>query len=142
MAIKNIDTTLNTVISDKKSGWLEKAKYRVENTSWLQHSRRIALKINKALKAQGLTQKQLAERLSVSPQQVSKIMKGTENMTLETIAKIEMALEISLIGTELTYDDSSNSLWNKSTLNEPIESYKNTSNHSTEPTNGIENEPQ
>jgi transcriptional regulator with XRE-family HTH domain len=37
--------------------------------------------------------------LGVSPQYVSKILKGSENMTLETIAKLEDALGVNLIFT-------------------------------------------
>jgi transcriptional regulator with XRE-family HTH domain len=47
----------------------------------------------------GMTQKKLAEMLGVSPQYVSKILKGSENMTLETIAKLEDALGVNLIFT-------------------------------------------
>ena len=54
-----------------------------------------------ALKTQGLSQKELAERMGVSPQQVSKIVKGQENLTLETISKIEMVLGITIIGSTL-----------------------------------------
>jgi transcriptional regulator with XRE-family HTH domain len=50
-----------------------------------------------ALKAQGLTQKDLAERLNVTPQQISKIVKGEENLTLETITNLELALGIHII---------------------------------------------
>lgn len=102
MAVKNIETKLDAVLSKEKSNWRDKAKFRIEHKSWLQHSRQIALKINTTLKDKGLTQKQLAERLEVSPQQVSKIMKGNENMTLETIAKIEYALDVSLINVTIS----------------------------------------
>jgi transcriptional regulator with XRE-family HTH domain len=44
-----------------------------------------------------MSQKELAERIGVSPQQVSKIVKGNENLTLETISKLEAALGVPLI---------------------------------------------
>lgn len=44
-----------------------------------------------------LSQKQLAERMDVSPQQISKIVKGQENLTLETISNLEIALGIQII---------------------------------------------
>ena len=44
-----------------------------------------------------MSQKLLAEKLDVSPQQVSKILKGTENLTLQTITQIETVLGIKLI---------------------------------------------
>ena len=53
-----------------------------------------------AIKEKGIKQKQLAEMVGVSPQQINKIVKGNENLTLETIAKLENALNIALIFTE------------------------------------------
>jgi transcriptional regulator with XRE-family HTH domain len=50
-----------------------------------------------ALREKGMTQKDLAEKLNVSPQQVSKIVKGKENLTLETISKLEYVLGVELI---------------------------------------------
>ena len=45
----------------------------------------------------GITQKALAERLGCSQQYVSKILKGGENLSLETIFKIEEALQLLLV---------------------------------------------
>lgn len=45
----------------------------------------------------GITQKALAERLGCSQQYVSKILKGGENLSLETIFKIEEALLLQLV---------------------------------------------
>lgn len=45
----------------------------------------------------GMTQKMLAEKMQVSPQYISKILKGKENLSLETISHIEKALNIALI---------------------------------------------
>ena len=44
-----------------------------------------------------MKQKTLAELLGVSAQQVSKILKGKENLTLDTISKLEKVLGISII---------------------------------------------
>ena len=44
-----------------------------------------------------MTQKSLAAKLDVSPQQVNKILKGHENLTLETISRIEEALGMELV---------------------------------------------
>jgi plasmid maintenance system antidote protein VapI len=35
--------------------------------------------------------------MNISPQQISKIVKGQENMTLETISNLEIALGIQII---------------------------------------------
>ena len=39
----------------------------------------------------------LAEEMGVTPQYISKVVKGKENLTLETIAKIEEVLGIKLV---------------------------------------------
>lgn len=98
MPIKDLNKKLNALTAGHKSKWEDKAKERLANKSWLKHSRRMAIKINTFLKANNIKQKQLAELLNVSPQQVSKIIKGRENLTLETISKIEKVLKIQLIG--------------------------------------------
>jgi ribosome-binding protein aMBF1 (putative translation factor) len=87
---------LNKLVS-RESKWLQESKFREENASWLDRSAEIALMILRTLRSKGMTQRDLAEKLNVSAQQVSKIAQGKENLTIETIAKIEDALGIELI---------------------------------------------
>ena len=96
MAIKDLNKKLTSLTSENKSNWEAKAKDRIKNKSWLKYSRKIAIKINTHLKLNNIKQKELAVLVDVSPQQVSKIIKGRENLTLETISKIESALNIQL----------------------------------------------
>lgn len=77
--------------------WREDNAYRKANKGWLKKSAQIAIKINRALKDKNMSQKELANKLKVSAQQVSKILKGRENLTLETISKLEGALNLELI---------------------------------------------
>jgi ribosome-binding protein aMBF1 (putative translation factor) len=95
--MSNLKEKLSKLASDEPGGWLEDAKYRRENRAWSKKATIIALKVLNALKAQGLTQKDLAERMQVSPQQISKIVKGHENLTLETITNLESALGITIL---------------------------------------------
>lgn len=88
---------LSHLIDNKSSKWIDDVKFREDNKQWLKRSQAIALKILRAIRAEGITQKVLAERIGVSPQQVNKWVKGKENFTLETISKIEKALNIELI---------------------------------------------
>lgn len=80
-----------------KSDWIDKANKRQENKEWLKHSQKIALKVLRTLREEKISQKSLAERIGVSPQYVNKIVKGKENLTLETISKLEKALAIDLM---------------------------------------------
>ena len=50
----------------------------------------------------GWTQKQLAQALDCTQQHVSVILNGRVNMTLETIAKLDKALQFDLVGEALT----------------------------------------
>jgi ribosome-binding protein aMBF1 (putative translation factor) len=101
MSNDNILNKLNALASDESSEWLKKAKWREENRDWLDKSAKIAVRILREIRAQketkGMSQKMLAEMLHVSPQYINKIIKGQENLSLETINKIEKALGITLV---------------------------------------------
>jgi transcriptional regulator with XRE-family HTH domain len=79
------------------SKWIEKARYRRENRNWLRKSKRIAVRVLSTLKEKGMSQTDLAEILDVSRQQISKIVKGKENLTLKTVAELENALGVVLL---------------------------------------------
>ena len=83
--------------SETPSTWREEAEWRRDNCPWLRHSQKIAVKVLLQMKQEGLTQKALAERMDCTQQYVSKILKGKENMSLDTLSKLEDALGINLI---------------------------------------------
>lgn len=93
---KNFDK----LISDKQSGWLEDALWREENQDWLKKSAMIAIRILREIRKQkpinGMSQKKLADEMRVTPQYVNKIVKGQENLSLQTISKIENVLGIKI----------------------------------------------
>lgn len=70
----------------------EEASFRKENKEWMRKSAKIALTIRRELKAQGMSQQHLAAKMGLSPQYVGRILKGQENLTLETISKLEVAV--------------------------------------------------
>lgn len=76
--------------------WRNNTLYKKENRGWLKKSAGIALLLLDVLDNRKMSQSELAVKLKVSRQQISKILKGQENLTLETIAKLE-----SVLGTEL-----------------------------------------
>lgn len=83
--------------STEKSLWKEQAQWHVDNWDWLKHSTQIALAARRRMVSLGLTQKDLAERMGCSQQYVSLILKGKENLTLETISRIEKVLDFDLL---------------------------------------------
>jgi transcriptional regulator with XRE-family HTH domain len=76
---------------------LEQVKWRKENRAWLKRSQAVAIKVLSALAKKGMSQKDLAEIIGISPQQVNKWVKGKENFTFETISKLENALNVELL---------------------------------------------
>lgn len=83
--------------SDTPSKWREAAEYRRANRSWLRYSQLIAMRMLDAMDAQHVNQRQLAERMGCSQQYVSKLLRGQENLSIETISKIEEALALSIL---------------------------------------------
>lgn len=94
--MSDIRKKIEEIAVDDTGSWLEKARYRRENRAWLRKSQHIAVRILSVLKEKGMQQIGLAEALDVSPQQVSKIMQGKQNLTLETISKLEAVLGVKL----------------------------------------------
>lgn len=88
---------LKKYISKGKSTWLDHADFYEGNKEWLDKSALIAVKILSTLKSKSITQKELAEEIGVSPQYINKVVKGFENLSLETICKIEKSLGITLV---------------------------------------------
>ena len=91
------NNNFEALLSGDTSGWRTKARDRKQNKEWRRMVGEIAVSILKFLKENGLTQVELAKRLDVSPQYVSKIVQGKENLSIETICKIQLALGIQLI---------------------------------------------
>ena len=78
--------------------WQKEAAEARESWDWMKYSMQIALKVRSKMRADGITQCTLASKLGCTQQYVSLILKGRENLTLETIAKLESALHIDLWG--------------------------------------------
>ena len=87
--------------SETPSTWREEAEWRRDNWSQLQYSQKIAVKILLRMKQTGLTQQALAERMNCTQQYVSKILKGNENLSLDTLSKLEEVLGMNLLSKSL-----------------------------------------
>lgn len=96
--VMNTLEKLQQISEPAPSDWREKAQWRKDNRDWLRKSGRIAVSVLAAIDATpGMTQKTLAEKMGVSQQYISKIVKGQENLSLQTICKLEDALGITLV---------------------------------------------
>ena len=93
-----VNEQLANLSKGRSSNWSGQAEYRNQNRKWLRYSSQVARRVSAAIEERaGMNQKSLAELIKVSPQQISKIVQGKENLTLETIAKLAEALETELI---------------------------------------------
>jgi ribosome-binding protein aMBF1 (putative translation factor) len=99
--MKDVIARLKEHQSPTPSRWREQAEWRLKNRSWLRHSQHIAVKMLEKMDELGMTQKQLAELMGCSQQYVSKVLKGQENLSLETMSKMEDCLHISILQEEL-----------------------------------------
>ena len=101
----SIDKIKQKIIENsiKDSGWLEKAKWRQENEDWLDISFDVALRVASTLSANKKADKypksqvELAEAMGCSAQYVNKLLRGQENLQIETICNIGRILGIKLI---------------------------------------------
>lgn len=94
---EEIKSGLRRMSSSSPSKWRENAQWRIDNKDWLSYSRHIAMLMLDRMEELGLCQKSVAQKMGCSQQYVSKVLKGTENLSIETISKIEKALEIPIL---------------------------------------------
>jgi transcriptional regulator with XRE-family HTH domain len=86
-----------TLVSKEKTDTLSKNKERIKNRAMLRESQQIALKVLVKLDELGWSQKDLAKKMGVSPQQVTKIVSGQENLTIGTQIKLQNILDIPVL---------------------------------------------
>ena len=86
---------LQKLQSSNPSGWKEKTEWERQNREWIRRSQYIAVMMLKRMDELHLSQTSLANEMGCTQQYVSKILKGKENLSLETISKIEDTLNIT-----------------------------------------------
>ena len=97
MTMGEIQNRLSAHASATPSKWRENAEKRVANRDWLRYSQHIAIMMLDKMDELGLTQKSVAERMGCSQQYISRVLKGTENLSIETISKIEASLGLEIL---------------------------------------------
>ena len=91
---------MHTMAEDKIDNALGEGMNIMENKSedWICHSQAIAAIMSNRMEELGMTQRALAEKMNCTQQYVSsKVLKGRENLSLETLCKIENALDIKIL---------------------------------------------
>ena len=121
MARMNNMDRLKEISSPAEEDWFKIAEEWEKEDLYLEKSTKIAVSVLTILRERGITKQSLAESMGVSAQYISKIVKGSENLTLETIAKLEKALNVDLVSViDHTYvfpidsvSQSRESIWDK-----------------------------
>jgi plasmid maintenance system antidote protein VapI len=93
----NNTAILKKLTSNNASNWLTEATANQIKTEAAIKAMQIAIHIGNHLEAKGISQKTLAAKLQVSPQYISRLLKGKQNLSLETITALELALDTSLV---------------------------------------------
>lgn len=68
-----------------------------DGEKWMYHSQAIAAIMLSRMEELSMTQRVLAEKMNCTQQYISKVLKGRENLSLETLCKIENALGIKIL---------------------------------------------
>ncbi len=92
--------------SEQSSTFISDANWRKENEVWLKWSRGIALSIVDYMQTNKLSRSDIAVKLGVSPQYVSRILSGTTNFSFKSIAEIESKLGISCMQSAIAEEQS------------------------------------
>lgn len=94
--MKNKEKFLS-LVSKEKTNTLERNRERIKNRAMLRESQQIAIKVLKKLDELGWSKKDLADALGVVPQQITKIVSGQENLTIDTQIKLQNVLDIPIL---------------------------------------------
>lgn len=81
-----------------------RSQERRENRAWLTFSQDIALALHYYMREKEMTQRELANKMGVSQAYVVKLLKGGENLTLDTICKLQDALGENLMNIARPYE--------------------------------------
>lgn len=95
--MNNTEEKIKAIASENPaSNWKEKVEFRKANKATLRQAAKVALRLLDVLEEKGWSQAQLARELEVTPQQVSKWVKGQGDFKFSTIDKLENVLGITI----------------------------------------------
>ena len=117
MAVENFKEKFTKIVSKKTSPLFEKIQWRLDNDKWLKKSQAIAIQIAEVIDILNMTEEELSEKTNIPLENINNIVKGCEDMTLQTISKLETALNTRLISMEYDFDNlETGELENKETI--------------------------
>ena len=92
-----MNTTIDNRTVTQTSVKEQRVNMEQEVKDWEKFSRQIVLAMSKRMAELGMSQQMLGEKMNCTQQYVSKVLKVQKNMSLETLFKIESALNIEIL---------------------------------------------
>jgi len=105
--------------------WLE-ANSNPEIDKFLERNLAITEKVNTILKERGLKKREFAKMLGKNPSEITKWLTGLHNLTLKSITKMEVALNIDLLNPEPLYVYLGSVKGGVNGMSDAIDNYENT----------------
>jgi transcriptional regulator with XRE-family HTH domain len=99
------------LVSTEKTNTVAQNRARIKSRAMLREAQSIALKVLDRLDELNWSQRELAKQLEVTPQQITKIVSGQENLTLATQTKLQELLDIPILASY--YENKKNELISK-----------------------------
>lgn len=90
-------TKFNELISNETSNWVQDANFRIDNDYWLMISKKVALKILRAIREQNISKELLSDKTDIPMEILNTMLKGKYNFSIEEIGRIEKALNINIL---------------------------------------------
>lgn len=85
------------LVSNETTNTIKRNRDRIKSRNQLRESQNIAMMVLERLDEWNWSQRQLATAMEVSPQQITKIVRGSENLTLDTIIRLQTILKIKIL---------------------------------------------
>lgn len=92
-----METTIKKRRFREVSTWMSDAVKSIDNEEEILAVKRIVLKVIRYMEANHMTQKELADKLGVSPQYINKFLHGQEDIKVSTAIRYGKILGIQLI---------------------------------------------
>ena len=86
-----------TLVAKEDAKTLAEVQLRIKNRAMLRESQKIAIKVLIKLDELKMSQKELATAMGIKPQQVTRILSGKENLTIDTQIKLQNILDIPVL---------------------------------------------
>jgi DNA-binding phage protein len=106
MATRTAIEKLAEIAKSQSAESIQQVQFRKQNKDWLVVSQEVALALHYYLRKKSMTPEELAGKAELPLGTLQRILQGNENLTIETICKLQKAIEQKLISVEAPYTPS------------------------------------